>query len=335
MVFELLALWLSFALGLAFLLHPFQKMKKENANSESSCIVLIQILSFTLFFNVIEIANHIALPLNTSQFLAFFAARGFSSSDPELLPSARMSSMSTRLPLPQSFNGMVECQQLKKFGMQEISVCMHAHEGRSLPATALVTCVFALPLYAEPQQTNVAATLRKTTGLYWSFLQAGKEVYSPWLLASVRKEAKARAIASAFLTYLESSKSHPTKAMPTRPLFGPYSCMLRRIEPDTPNIPWWQVGASHASQRGSESAVNSHVGPGGKSGWDTEASIQSQLITGKGQNARQLNDNQPFNPYLNVCSTNAADLAALETLETVIRELMAEELLRLSLRTGW
>lgn len=49
---------------------------------------------------------------------------------------------------------------------------MCAHEGRSLPATALVTCVFAVPLRAEPQQTNVATMLRKTTGLYWSFLQA-------------------------------------------------------------------------------------------------------------------------------------------------------------------
>ena len=139
---------------------------------------------------------------------------------------------------------MVDCQQLKKFGMQEISVCMQAHEGRSLPATALVTCVLAVPLYAEPQKTNVAATLRKTTGLYWSFLQAGKEEDSPWLLASVRKEAKARAVASAFLTYLESSsKSHPKKAMPTRPLFGPYSCNTtnRTRYPQYPLMTSWSL----------------------------------------------------------------------------------------------
>lgn len=80
-------------------------------------------------------------------------------------------------------NGWVSTTQeyvCKKFPFvwtngQEISVCMCAHEGRSLPATALVTCVFAVPLCAEPQQTNGATMLRKTTGLYWSFLQARKE----------------------------------------------------------------------------------------------------------------------------------------------------------------
>ena len=158
---------------------------------------------------------------------------------------------------------------------------------------------------------------RETTGLYTA--------------RSVRKMAKLRAIAVAFsnLSWVFIKEPPPNKGDTARPLFGPYSCMLPRIEPNTqkksPDFSRWSLACVTArfwKCRKFSCRPWREV-----RGYRSIYSITSHH--------RWRSKSMATHHHLNVCSTNAADLAALETLETVIRELMAEELLRLSLWTGF